>query len=40
VFIVLFILACLPVFLGLLVLMPVIFCSVYTGYRDIFTSGR
>jgi uncharacterized membrane protein len=38
--IVLIVLACLPLFLGLLALMPVIFCSVYISYRDVFTPGR
>jgi hypothetical protein len=52
VFIVLFILACLPQLLGWLpfgrlalqlvwlVLLPLMFCSVYVGYREIFTRGR
>lgn len=40
VFIVLAVLASLPLFLGWLALMPVMFCSTYASYRDIFTSGR
>lgn len=40
VFIVLAILASLPVFLGWLALVPVMICSTYAAYRDIFTSGR
>lgn len=34
----LFIIGALPVFLGLLIVVPVIMASVYTGYRDIFYS--
>lgn len=33
---VLWIVASIPLFLGLLILLPVIFCSVYTSYKDIF----
>ncbi len=33
---VLWIVASIPLFLGLLILLPVIFCSVYTSYVDIF----
>lgn len=33
------ILACIPLFLGLLVLMPVLQASIYAGYRDIFTEN-
>lgn len=33
---VLFFIACMPVFLGLLILMPVVFTSVYASYRDIY----
>jgi hypothetical protein len=33
------IVAMLPAFLGLLVLVPVLMASVYTGYRDIFTQA-
>jgi hypothetical protein len=33
------ILACLPLLLGLLVLMPLTYCSIYAAYRDIFTTG-
>ncbi len=32
----LWIVATIPLFLGLLILLPVVFCSVYTSYRDIF----
>ena len=39
-FILLAIVATLPIGLGWLVLMPVMFCSTYTSYRDIFTSGN
>jgi uncharacterized membrane protein len=34
----LWIVASIPLFLGLLILLPVIFCSVYTSYKDIFAS--
>ena len=36
---VLAIIASIPLFLGFLVLMPVIFASVYTGYRDIYAGA-
>lgn len=39
-FVVLAALASLPLFLGWLALMPVMFCSTYASYRDIFTNGR
>ena len=32
----LFLLGCIPLFLGLLVVSPIIFASIYTAYRDIF----
>lgn len=32
----LFVVAAIPLLLGLLVLLPVMFCSIYTSYRDIF----
>ena len=35
---VLWIVASIPLLLGLLILLPVIFCSVYTSYKDIFAS--
>ena len=38
-FLVLAIIASIPLFLGFLVLMPVIFTSVYTGYRDIYAGA-
>jgi uncharacterized membrane protein len=39
-FVVLAVLATLPMALGWLVLTPVMFCSVYASYRDILTGGR
>jgi hypothetical protein len=39
-FIVLALLATLPLALGWLVLMPLIYCSAYAAYREIFTTGR
>jgi uncharacterized membrane protein len=36
---VLWIIASIPLALGLLVLVPVIFCSVYASYKDIFTDS-
>ncbi len=35
---VLWIVASIPLLLGLLVLLPVVFCSVYTSYKDIFAA--
>lgn len=36
---VLWFIASIPLFLGLIVLLPVLICSVYASYRDIFASG-
>lgn len=36
---VLSVIASLPLFLGFLVLVPVVFASIYTGYRDIYASA-
>jgi uncharacterized membrane protein len=33
---VLLILACIPIFLGLLIVVPIFMASIYTGYRDIY----
>ena len=38
VFLLLFIVALIPVGLGLLVVSPMIWTSIYTGYRDIYLS--
>jgi len=35
----LWIIASIPLLLGLLVLMPVVFCSIYTSYKDIFAAS-
>ncbi|MBI3936269.1 MAG: hypothetical protein HY323_04770 [Betaproteobacteria bacterium] len=39
VIVVLWVLASIPLLLGLLVLLPVIFCSVYASYKDIYSVG-
>ena len=40
IFMVLWIVASIPLFLGLLVLLPVMFCSIYASYQDIFAARR
>ncbi|HET7595925.1 MAG TPA: BPSS1780 family membrane protein [Burkholderiales bacterium] len=37
---VLWFIASIPLFLGLVVLLPVLICSVYTSYKDIFTGAE
>jgi uncharacterized membrane protein len=40
IFLVLWFVASIPLFLGLVVLLPVLFCSVYASYQDIFGAPR
>jgi hypothetical protein len=35
-FVLLFILGCIPILLGLLVVVPMLYCSVYAAYKDIY----